>query len=313
MSIMENKCLVIGDLNIDLIFSKLDRFPEIGSEIIAEKSFLDIGGSGGIFSAVLSQLGLETLIISEIGNDHLGRFLIERLVKFGVSTDLIKVNENKSTGITVTASYTEDKYQISELKMINTMDSVNVKRDIIEDINHVHFTSYYMMKNLIPKYTEIIKEIKKINDSITFSLDTNDDPEDNWKGGLLAILKNIDILFVNKKESLKISGSKNIDEAIEALKDMVANVVVKLGPKGSLAHLSGDLIETKALKIDFQDSTGAGDNFDAGFIYGYLKNYDKESILKIANICGGESVGSLGGVGKIERFLQLKRNIDSVI
>lgn len=310
---MKNKCLVIGDLNIDLIFSKLDRFPEIGSEIIAEKSFLDIGGSGGIFSAVLSQLGSETIIISEIGNDHLGRFLIERLGKFGVKTDLIEVHDNKNTGISVTASYAEDKYQISELTAVNTMNFVNIKGDIIEDINHVHFTSYYMMKNLIPKYTEIIKEIKRINNSITFSLDTNDDPEDNWKGDLSGVLKNIDILFVNKKESLKISGSKNIEEAIKILKNMVANVVVKLGPEGSLAHFSGDLIKTKALTVDFQDSTGAGDNFDAGFIHGYLKGYDEESALKIANICGGESVRFLGGVGKIERFLQLKKNIDSVI
>ena len=310
---MGNKCLVIGDLNIDLIFSKINRFPEMGSEVLAGKSFLDIGGSGGIFSAVLSRLGVETYIISEIGNDHFGRFLMDKLREFGVNTDLIKVSENKNTGITVTASYPEDKYQMSELITINTMNFVKIQKDIIEDTNHIHFTSYYMMKNLIPKYMDIIKEIKKINNSITFSIDTNDDPDDNWNDNLLAVLKNIDILFLNKKEALRISGSTDIKGAVEMLNDLVDMVVIKLGSKGSLARLTGDLIEAKALKIDFLDSTGAGDNFDAGFIYGYLKGLDTESTLRIANICGGKSVGSIGGVGRIERFLQLKKDINSVI
>lgn len=310
---MGNKCLVIGDLNIDLIFSKLSRFPEMGSEILAGKSFLDIGGSGGIFSAVLSQLGVGTYIFSEIGNDYFGRFLIERLEEFGVGTDLIKVSENKNTGITVTASYPEDKYQISELAIINSMDFVKPDKDIIENINHIHFTSYYMMKNLIPKYKEIIKESKKINNSITFSLDPNDDPDDKWNSNLLTVLKKIDILFLNEKEALKISGSADIKGAIEILNDLVDIVIIKLGSKGSLTYFSGKIIEMKAIETDFFDSTGAGDNFDAGFIFGYLKGLDFKSSLKIANICGGKSAGSIGGVGKKERFLQLKKEINLII
>lgn len=53
---MAKNCLVIGDLNVDLVLNEIKDFPEIGKEIIAQNHFLDIGGSGGIFSAALSSL-----------------------------------------------------------------------------------------------------------------------------------------------------------------------------------------------------------------------------------------------------------------
>lgn len=226
---------------------------------------------------------------------------------------MVKINENKNTGITVTASYQKDKYQISELETINTMDSFKLERGIIEDISHIHFTSYYMMKKLIPKYTGIIEKIKRINESITFSLDTNDDPRESWNGNLKKVLKDIDIVFLNEKEALKISGSVNVKGAVEILKGLVDTVVVKLGSRGGMAYFSEETVEVKAIKTDFLDSTGAGDNFDAGFIFGHLKSLDLKSSLKIANICGGKSVGSMGGVGERERFLQLKKEINSII
>ena len=303
---MGHKCLVIGDLNIDLIFEKLDRFPELGSEILARESYLDIGGSGGIFSAVLSQLGVETFLISEIGNDYFGRFLIEKLEKYGVKTNLINVNENKNTGITVTASYPKDKYQISELDILSTMDFAKLKKDFISELNHIHFTSYYMMKNLRPKYINFIKEVKKVNKSIKFSMDTNDDPYNEWNSNIATILKNIDILFLNEKEALKISDSATIEKAVETLKYLAKVLVIKLGPKGGMVNFSENIINGRPIDVDFQDSTGAGDNFDAGFVFGYLKDLEMNTNLRIANICGGNSVDSIGGVGKIERFVKLR-------
>lgn len=73
---MIKNCLVIGDLNVDIVLNELEDFPELGKEIIAGNHFLDIGGSGGIFSAVLSGLGINTYIISKIGNDLFGKFLM---------------------------------------------------------------------------------------------------------------------------------------------------------------------------------------------------------------------------------------------
>lgn len=85
---MTKSCLVIGDLNVDLVLNELKGFPELGKEIIARNHFIDIGGSGGIFSAVLSELGINTYIISKISNDFLGQFLISKLKDYGVNTEV---------------------------------------------------------------------------------------------------------------------------------------------------------------------------------------------------------------------------------
>ena len=63
---MKRSCLVIGDLNLDLVLNGLKNTLELGREIIAQDHFLDIGGSGGIFSAILSGFGINTYIISKI-------------------------------------------------------------------------------------------------------------------------------------------------------------------------------------------------------------------------------------------------------
>ena len=105
---MAKSCLVIGDLNIDLVFNKLKDFPEIGKEIVAKAYFLDIGGSGGIFSAVFSNLGINTFIISKISNDFLGQFLISKLKDYSVNTNKLVIKENDKTGITINLPYKSD-------------------------------------------------------------------------------------------------------------------------------------------------------------------------------------------------------------
>ena len=88
-----------------------------------------------------------------------------------------------------------------------------------------------------------------------------------------------------------------------------------MGKEGYLAKINkkyykGDCINK--LKKNFKDSTGAGDNFDAGFIYGYIDNLNIEKSLKIANICGAKSVEYLGGVGDKEKFFELEELIRKV-
>ena len=66
---MKKNCLIIGDLNVDLVVAGINGSLRKGSEVTAQNHFLDIGGSGGIFTAVLSELGIKTYIISKISND----------------------------------------------------------------------------------------------------------------------------------------------------------------------------------------------------------------------------------------------------
>jgi sugar/nucleoside kinase (ribokinase family) len=309
---MTKSCLVIGDLNIDLVLNKLKGFPELGKEIVARNHFIDIGGSGGIFSAVLSELGINTYIISKISNDFLGQFLISKLKDYGVSTNKLVIKESDETGITINLSYKKDKYQISSLNLVSSLNADEVMFENIEDIGHVHFSSYYMMKNLKADYVKLINDIKRNYKNVTLSLDTNDDPENKWGKEIYRILRNIDIFLVNKREALKITKESNIKDALIKLSRVIKTVVIKLGSEGYIARDGENYYSGDQLSVNFKDSTGAGDNFDSGFIYGYIDNLNIEKSLKIANICGAKSVEYLGGVGNKKKFFELKELIRKV-
>ena len=265
---MTKSCLVIGDLNIDLVLNELKGFPELGKEIVARNHFIDIGGSGGIFSAVLSELGINTYIISKISNDFLGQFLISKLKDYGINTDKLVIKESDETGITINLSYKKDKYQISSLNLVNSLNADEVMFENIEDIGHVHFSSYYMMKNLKADYVKLINDIKRNYKNVILSLDTNDDPENKWGEKIYKILRNIDIFLVNKREALKITKESNIKDALNKLSRVIKTVVIKLGSEGYIARDGENYYSGDQLSVNFKDSTGAGDNFDSGFIYG---------------------------------------------
>ncbi|MCD4670681.1 MAG: hypothetical protein K8S14_09575 [Actinomycetia bacterium] len=307
---MSKKCIVIGDLNVDLILSKINRRPRLGSEILSSESLLDIGGSGGICSTVLSQLGIKTYIISKIGKDLYGDFLLNKLKKFGVKTDYIVVDSKKSTGLTINLSYPEDKYQISAINNLRNFSIGEISLKDIGEVDHIHFTSYFIMDGLKDKYLKIINEIKKINKNITFSLDTNDDPGNEWNGDLLNIIRRIDLLFLNKKEILNITKAGRVEKALDKLSDYVEIVIVKMGKEGSITKTPKNTYYLDSIESVFSDSTGAGDNFDAGFIYGFLNSYDFSKCLNIANICGAKNVENIGGVGSIKRFIKLRESIE---
>jgi len=309
---MKKNCLVIGDLNVDLVLNELKGFPELGKEIVARNHFIDIGGSGGIFSAVLSSLDTKTYIISKIGNDFFGRFLIDKLKSHNVDISQLIIKNNKETGITINLSYKNDKYQISYLNLVGSLSLNDIAFQNIKDIRHVHFSSYYMMKNLKADYVKLINDIKSNYKNVTFSLDTNDDPENKWGEEIYRILGSIDIFLANKKEALKITKESNIKDALNKLSRVIKTVVIKLGSEGYIARDGENYYSGDQLSVNFKDSTGAGDNFDAGFIYGYIDNLNIEKSLKIANICGAKSVEYLGGVGNKEKFLELKELIRKV-
>ncbi len=310
---MNNNCLVIGDLNIDLVFAQLKDYPEMGKEIVTKHHFMDIGGSGGIFSAVLSKLGIKTYIISKIGNDLFGNFLIDKLENYGVNTSRLVKDREKETGITVSLSYSKDKYQISSLELVRNLSIDEVMFENIKNISHIHFTSYYMMSSLKKYYPRFISDIKKSYPNVTFSLDTNDDPENRWDiDGIYEVLKNINVFLANEREALNITNESNVEDALNELGKKVEIVVIKLGERGYIAKHGKEIYSEKPPSVRFVDSTGAGDNFDAGFIYGLMNGFDIRKSLKIANICGSKSVEHLGGVGNEERFFKIKNLIERV-
>ena len=84
---------------------------------------------------------------------------------------------------------------------------------------------------------------------LTISLDTNDDPDDRWEGGLQEVLRHVDVFLPNEREACKAAGTEDLEAAIRKLSELVPLVVVKLGPKGALAQRGTERFTSPAREV----------------------------------------------------------------
>ena len=108
-------------------------------------------------------------------------------------------------------------------------------------------------------------------------------------------------------------GTDDVKQAMSVLSEYVGVAIVKLGRDGSMARAKGcDYFAPARTEFKEIDTTGAGDVFNAGFLYGYLKGWDIERCLKMGNLTGGFSIQSIGGVDdlfKKENLLDYMKDI----
>ncbi|HIE39446.1 MAG TPA: carbohydrate kinase, partial [Anaerolineae bacterium] len=132
---------------------------------------------------------------------------------------------------------------------------------------------------------------------LTVSLDTGCDPEGEWGGEeLLELLEQVDVFLPNEGEVRAIAGEDDVEEAIRELAKRASLVVVKRGASGAMSIGDGRVIHSPAFRVEVIDTTGAGDSFNAGFIYAYVvREMELEEALRFANACGGLSTTGIGG------------------
>jgi len=305
---MEKKYDVITamDLCVDLIVGLGNVLPEFHQkEQIVKNYHLELGGSCSIFASQIAKLGLRVAGIGRVGEDFLGFFVLNRLKEMGVITENIQKDPSVKTGLGVALCKEDGDRAI--LTYPGTIDSVE-RRDITDELlgstRHIHIGSYYLLKKLQPHYPEILRKAKGFG--VTVSLDTNWDPDESWDGGLENILQYVDIFMPNENEIKLITRKDTVESAIRALDNTIPVIAVKLGEKGAIAYANGNEYRVGSLKVDVVDTVGAGDNFDAGFVYGYLNGFDIEKCLRIGCMCGSYSIRQAGGIAGQLRISDLK-------
>jgi sugar/nucleoside kinase (ribokinase family) len=127
---------------------------------------------------------------------------------------------------------------------------------------------------------------------------------------VVASLRSIDIFAPNQKEALRLTGEQTIGAALGRLAELTPTVVIKLGADGAIARSQGQQVHIPALPVNAVDTTGAGDNFDCGFLYGWLKSYSLEDCLRCGNFCGGRSITAHGGWDASPTSSQLENYLD---
>lgn len=287
--------LVVGDCNPDLVLRGGDVEPAFGqAERVVKDGELTIGGSGAIAACGAVRLGLRTALASIVGADPLGRFMLDAVGDRGVDVSGIVVRPDARTGISVVLVRGSDRAILTALGTISELTADLVDRQLLRGARHAHFSSYFLHHGLRPGLAELLWEARRAGAST--SIDPNWDPSEEWDGGLLDLLDETTILFVNAEEARRIAAVDDVEEAARVLsRDGRVLVVVKLGAEGAMAVDDRQVIRSSAVAVEEVDSVGAGDTFDAGFLAGYLAGRPPEESLRLANACGALSMRAAGG------------------
>jgi sugar/nucleoside kinase (ribokinase family) len=292
---MGKRVLVVGELNADMIVSGLDALPRLAQEIIAADLQMVLGSSSAICAAGLARLGAEVDFLGKVGADYLGDFVIEELRGLGVGTRNVVRDPGVRTGITISLTYAKDRALVTYLGSIAALRLADIQMSILKEYDHLHVGSYFLQEGLQPGLQDLFRMAHRAG--LTASLDPGWDPKGEWGGNeLLELLALVDIFFPNEMEACAIIGASDAELALRELGKRTPLVVVKQGAEGAMALHDGEIVHSPGFNVHVADTTGAGDSFDAGFLFAHLVQGQRlDDALRFANACGALSVTGYGG------------------
>jgi len=293
---------VVGEINPDLILSG-DVVPQFGQvEQNVDDLTLTIGSSAAIFACGAARLGLRVLFLGKVGADEFGRFMLSAMQARGVDISSVTIDPHVRTGLSVILNRGSDRAILTYLGAIPLLEYAEIPFERLAQARHLHLASYFIQDRLRPHVPELCQRARAAGLSI--SLDTNYDPSNRWDGGIAQVLDLVDVFLPNETEACRISGQAEIEDAIARLAARIPTLAVKLGGKGAAALAKGQRVDLPALPIHVVDTVGAGDSFDAGFLYGYLNGWDLAKSLRMATVCGSLSTRASGGTTAQATFLE---------
>jgi sugar/nucleoside kinase (ribokinase family) len=290
--------MTLADACADLIVTGdvRPRFHQV--EQFVDDFSLQLGGSGAIFASQLSRLGVSTALVGWVGADLFGEFVLSELEKTGVDISRMKKHPTVKTCVGLALSEGNDRAILTYPGTLDTPSAEDLDPELLKSCGHWHIAAYFLMRHLQPAWKNWLEHCRR--SGVTTSLDTNWDPEERWEG-VLELLPLIDVFLPNEAEALAISREADVFSAARALAELGSLVVIKRGEHGALVADGGHLWELRAAESQIRpnhivDTTGAGDNFDAGFLRSWLRRERIVDCLALAHQCAVSSLQYAGGI-----------------
>ena len=299
---MKLDVLGFGALNLDKLY-RVDKIAGAGEETFVKGLTISPGGSAANTIVGLSRLGVNTGYIGKIANDSEGNYILNDLRNEKVNVKGISISKNGRSGVCI--GFVDDFGERSLYIDPGVNDNFGykeIKQDYVESSKFVHLTSF--VGNIPFRAQKSL--VKNFETEITM------DPGELYarKGinEIKPILKRT-LVFLPNENEIKILTNKNYKiGAKELIKLGISIIAVKLGHKGCYVTNGKENYLIPPLKKKAKDSTGAGDAFCSGFIYGLLNGRDIFECGKLGNFiasCCIENYGARTGLPKKSQLTKL--------
>lgn len=255
------------------------------------KSSLASGGSAANTIHGIARLGMETAFVGKTGQDDFGKIFKDDLVKSNIIPSLF-YSENETGRAVAMVSPDSERTFATYLGAAVELSADDIQPELFKGYDVLHIEGYLVFnEELIEKAVKTAKEV-----GLQVSLDL---ASFNVVDAKLDFLKRmadsyVDILFANEEEAKSFTGFDDPEKALEAIAEQVDISVVKIGKEGSMILKDGKTTRVDVIEAKPIDTTGAGDYYASGFLFGYLNGLNLDQAGQIGSLLAGKVIEEMG-------------------
>ncbi|MCQ2375818.1 MAG: adenosine kinase [Salinivirgaceae bacterium] len=306
------KILGIGNALVDVLVQILNtrpleelNLPKGSMTLIDHKQLVNIsqkmsslncsisaGGSAANTINGLAKLGVECGFIGKIGRDEFGALYQNDLTENGITPYLSSSIFDTGRANTFITPDSERTFA-THLGAAVELSADDLDEQVFKKYDCLYVEGYLVQNHELVETAMSIA--KKLNMTVALDLGSYNVVEENLEFLRQMVTEYVDILFANEEEARAFTSGKEAEDALDEIASMCNTTVVKIGSRGSLVK-SGDMIEhIGIIDANVIDTTGAGDLFAAGFMYGLTKEYSLRKSGQLGALLSGKVIGHIGG------------------
>ncbi len=284
-----------GVLVADHLCTPISHVPVAGELVQADELILNIGGCASNAAVVLAKLGVRATICGRVGDDVLGRFVADELVRFGVDVSAMKVDPNHATSQTLIVNVTgEDRRFIHSFGANKGLTPADLD-PLLEPAPQVLYVGGYLILPGLDAQALAERFARARRAGTITVLDVATPGPADYLRHLKPVLPETDVFLPNTDEAALILGERDPVRQAEAFRALGAKrVVITCGSSGAVALSDARRVRLGTYPITFVDGSGGGDAFDAGYIAGLLSGLSELDCLKLASAVGASCVRAVG-------------------
>jgi sugar/nucleoside kinase (ribokinase family) len=283
--------------------------PEINKVIKNLPVVVVSGGSAANTIHGIASMGLDCGYLGKVGNDEFGEFYENDLAKAGVQSKLLhsqSVTGMAYTFITPDGERTFATFLGAAVELLPE----EINQVLFKDYDLLHLEGYLVNNRFLVE--KALQTAKNAHLKISLDLSSYNVVETNLEFLKRIIPDYVDIVFANEEESKAYSGKDPL-KALNEIANHCEIAIVKIGKDGALIKSANHINKVAAFPANVIDTTGAGDQFAAGFLYGLAQNLDLEKCGKLGALLASYVIENYGARIKQEQWMAIHEKIKNIV
>lgn len=301
------RIVVAGSVMVDLLMAPLSRIPRWDENAFVETVHLHVGGLAANAAVCLAHLGAPVDVVARLGDDPFGEMIHERLQTAGVNCQHLGRDACRSTSLAF--GFVGEQGQrlfVVSLGANASLSQRDFQRINWKNVGFLHLGGFFHLPGVESELHKLLPRIRRR--SVQISLDLAWDPNNRWMEPLRPLLPHLDFIFPNEKQTQRLTGQRVVRQGAQILREAgVRAVIVKLGARG--CYVDGDAWQgfVSAFPVQVVDTTGAGDNFDAAFLYGLQTGWNLQTCARFASVVAAASTRAYGAAAALPSRAEAER------